>query len=707
MKGKALLLLAVLLQVSFALETRLVEQMNLTVIQSGSIRAVGGELKYLIMNLSVPAQTSYQTVISDKPVTQLPDGNSIVTIESTKPTNPFRYTVTSSVSVKARKTTALPASYQVNYSLMQLTKPTARVQSDDPEIKEMARLITANSSDDFERVAKLALWVNSHLAYDSSLAGSLKDAKWILKNRRGVCAEYSTLFVAFARSLGIPARFVSGMAYDEDKGEWIGHAWAEVYLGEWVPVDATWNPPEVGYLDASHLEISKYLDDETFDNVYTLTSQNARIEWLKPDSSKGTEVRVVSFKEGKRSSNYQLEAVAKTIGFGVKTVVFAVISSDDYRVVSLNLSPCTGNIIYVDDAEKNIILKPGETKVVSWVVTSNPKLSTNYIYQCPLILNSEYLEPKQVGIEVRADAPSINFNAFLEKSEVVLGENQTTYVDVGVARKYEGRLYLTSDYYVSSQPVTRSGRYSFSFEPKATGINNVYIATTLGGVRELQFKVTGVMGVGVDVRAPEFILLGNATRVYVVLASNQTNRSIRITATAGDERETKQLLLTGNRTVEFMLNITDTKVQNITVEVESADFARQFVKPVTVYRVPEVEITNLAFRSENGLVRTTFRLSGVQDARDISLTIDGQPVSLTQMDSVSLLLTPGEHLAVIEFKDLAGGEYKKSHTVEVPEVSAVETQSNFMEILPAVLYVVLLILLSAGVLAFKKIEKLQ
>lgn len=705
------LIILLLLQVSFALETRLIEEMNLAVVQSGSIRAVGGELKYLVMNLSVPTQTSYQTVVTDKPVTQLPDGNSIVTIESTKPTNPFRYTVTSSVAVKARETHALPASYQVNYSLMQLTKPTARIQSDDPEIKELARLITANSSDDFERISKLALWVNSHLTYDSSLAGSLKDAKWILKNQRGVCAEYSTLFVAFARSLGIPARFVSGMAYDDEKGEWVGHAWVEVYLGEWVPVDPTWSPPEVGYLDASHLELSKYYDDETFDNVYALTSQNARIEWLRPESGKGAEVRVVSFKEGKRNSDYQFEAVATTIGFGVRTIVFATVSSDDYRVVSLNLSPCTGDIIYVDDAERYLILKPGDRKVVSWVVTSNPKLSSSYLYQCPLILNSEYLEPKQVTIEVRGDAPLINFNAFLEKSEIALGENQTVYVDVGVARKYEGRLYVTSPDYSSYKPITRSGRYSFSLQPKTTGVNDIYVATTLGGVKPLQFRVSGEMGVWADVQIPEFIPVGNATKMRVFLSSNQTERSVRVTAIAGEEKETKQITLIGNKSVEFLLNLTDT-IGNVTVVVESADFVKQFVKPVTVYRIPNLNITNLLFTAENGMVRTSFILSGVQDAKDVAVAVDGERVLLTQAGAVSLLLTPGAHTVEVEFTDWAGNGYKQSYIIDVPAIPTVgnETGLNLeqlLEVIPALLYVTLLILLSAAVLVFKSVEKLQ
>lgn len=711
MKGARYLVLALLLvQLAFALDTRTMEQMDLSVVQEGYIRAVGGELRYLIMNLSVPPQTSYQLVATDRPVTQLPDGNAIVTIESNKPTNPFRYKVTSSVSIKARKTIYLPQSYQLNYSLMQLTRATARIQSDDAEIRELARAITANSSDDFERISKLALWVNQHLTYDSSLAGSLKDAKWILKNRRGVCAEYSTLFIAFARSLGIPARFVSGMAYDDERGGWIGHAWAEVYIGEWVPVDPTWKPPEIGYLDASHLEILKYFDDETFDNVYALTGQNARLEWLKPDGGNGVTVGIVKFKEGKKESAYQLQAAATTLGFGMKTAVFATISSDDYRVVSLNLSPCTGNVVYVDDSERYVVLKPGESKVVSWVVTSNPKLSSSYWYQCPLILNSEYLEPKQVTLDVRPDVSSVNFNAFVEKSEVRLGENQSLYVDVGVGRKYEGMLYAASDEYLASQPITRSGRYSFSLKPKATGVETLYVASSLGGVKTLQFTVSGG-GVGVDVEAPQFTPLGNIT-VYVKLASNETDRNIRVTVSAGSSRETKQLVLSGNTSVEFSLNLTDMRIQNITVVVESSDFVREIVKPITLYKVPEIGIINLLFSAEGELVRTSFTLSGAGDAKDVWVRVDGRPASISASWSVSVPLTPGAHLVEVEFTDLAGNGYKENYTLQVPAVS-LSNQTEWIpyreiaEVLPALAYLTLLVTLSVAVFVLRNAEKVQ
>jgi hypothetical protein len=722
MANKTKLLLVVLLLVILVrgMDTRLVEEAELKVVQEGYIRAVGGELSYLNMNLSVPSNTDYQTSLTDRPITKVDAVNSVVNIESSKPSNPFDYKVTSSVSVKARKTVYLPASYQLDYTQLYYTQPTMRVQSDDAGIRELARNITANSSDDFERISKLALWVNKQIEYDSSMAGALKDAKWILNNKRGVCSEYSTLFIALARSIGIPARFVDGVAYDDEKNEWVGHSWVEVYIGMWVPVDPTWNPPEVGYLDAMHLEISKLLDNETLDNVYAYTSQNARLEWSKADGSKAAGVAIISFKEDEKNANYDLEGAASDTGFGMKTLVFAAVSSDDYRVVSLNLTSCiltttyyTGPIFNIEDAEKNIILRPHESKVVSWVVTPRAGLESSYEYTCPLVINSDYFDAKEVVIRVISDTESINFNGFTEKNELQLGENQTIYVDVGVARTYTGNLYLTSDDSFYSQPITRSGRYSFSLQPKRIGLNRAYLATSLGGVKELQFQVSESGGINVEVNAPQFVPIGSGAEIHVNLASNETNRSVRITASAGAYKEAKQISLTGNKTLEFLFSFNDSKVQNITITIESGAFMREVVEPITIYKIPTLSFTKKLSNAGNGSVRADLIFSGIEDAKDVVLSIDGQQASLTLSGVASVILTPGMHAVRVDYSDMGGTRHSYTANLEIPAGGDIEKNesavlryiSAVVTVLPAVLYFGSVFILVVAVLILKKTEK--
>ena len=59
--------------------------------------------------------------------------------------------------------------------------------------------------------------------------------------KRGVCQDYAHVFVAAARHLGVPARYVGGyfMRADGENVQEAGHAWAEAYAPDlgWVAFD--------------------------------------------------------------------------------------------------------------------------------------------------------------------------------------------------------------------------------------------------------------------------------------------------------------------------------------------------------------------------------------------------------------------------------------------------------------------------------------
>ncbi len=61
--------------------------------------------------------------------------------------------------------------------------------------------------------------------------------------RRGVCQDLAHIFIAAARRLGVPARYVGGHFYRSDGviEQEAGHAWAEVYIEDlgWVGFDPT------------------------------------------------------------------------------------------------------------------------------------------------------------------------------------------------------------------------------------------------------------------------------------------------------------------------------------------------------------------------------------------------------------------------------------------------------------------------------------
>ncbi|MCM2291123.1 transglutaminase family protein [Allorhizobium sp. BGMRC 0089] len=69
-------------------------------------------------------------------------------------------------------------------------------------------------------------------------------AEEALEARAGVCQDYAHIFIAAARVMGIPARYVSGYLMMEGRTEQTAtHAWAEVFLQGlgWVGFDAANN----------------------------------------------------------------------------------------------------------------------------------------------------------------------------------------------------------------------------------------------------------------------------------------------------------------------------------------------------------------------------------------------------------------------------------------------------------------------------------
>jgi transglutaminase-like putative cysteine protease len=69
-----------------------------------------------------------------------------------------------------------------------------------------------------------------------------------LRSRRGVCQDFSHIFIALARQLGIPTRYVSGYLFRDVAGtdrstDGATHAWVEAFVPEigWVGLDPTNN----------------------------------------------------------------------------------------------------------------------------------------------------------------------------------------------------------------------------------------------------------------------------------------------------------------------------------------------------------------------------------------------------------------------------------------------------------------------------------
>ncbi len=134
-------------------------------------------------------------------------------------------------------------------ALAAFLRPEPLIQSTNPRIEAQARLILQRERDAAKAAELLTHWVSDHVKPE--IATSIPSALQVLERRRGDCNEHTVLFVALARASGLPARPVAGLVYLG--GRFYYHAWPEVYLGDWVAVDPTFDQFPA---DAAHLRLA-------------------------------------------------------------------------------------------------------------------------------------------------------------------------------------------------------------------------------------------------------------------------------------------------------------------------------------------------------------------------------------------------------------------------------------------------------------------
>lgn len=121
--------------------------------------------------------------------------------------------------------------------------PTRFTQVDDELAAIAAQLAdVATPRDALEQVDD---WVRSSLTYQRGTTDVSTSALQAWRQGSGVCQDFAHLGLSLLRSMGIPARYVSGYLHPEmdaaiGESAWgASHAWLEAWFGYWHPIDPT------------------------------------------------------------------------------------------------------------------------------------------------------------------------------------------------------------------------------------------------------------------------------------------------------------------------------------------------------------------------------------------------------------------------------------------------------------------------------------
>jgi transglutaminase-like putative cysteine protease len=122
----------------------------------------------------------------------------------------------------------------------------------DPRIPALASKVAAGSKNEYDKAANIESYLKAHYAYTLDLSGPrARDplANFLFVRRAGHCEYFASAMTMMLRSIGIPARYVTGFLpgeFNDIGGDYIvresdAHAWVEVYFPDygWMTFDPT------------------------------------------------------------------------------------------------------------------------------------------------------------------------------------------------------------------------------------------------------------------------------------------------------------------------------------------------------------------------------------------------------------------------------------------------------------------------------------
>ncbi len=157
---------------------------------------------------------------------------------------------------KGEVETGLPM--QANQERLPLTiflRNTALTEVDGQILDFAAPLGPLKTIPDLE---KLSAAIIERVPYVKGATGVYTTAPQAFEASTGVCQDHAHIFIACCRSLGVPARYVSGYLFTDDGHLLESHAWADAWLNEigWVSVDVS----NRCLADAAHVRLATGLD---------------------------------------------------------------------------------------------------------------------------------------------------------------------------------------------------------------------------------------------------------------------------------------------------------------------------------------------------------------------------------------------------------------------------------------------------------------
>ncbi|MFN3729260.1 MAG: transglutaminaseTgpA domain-containing protein [Fimbriimonadaceae bacterium] len=166
----------------------------------------------------------------------------------------------------------LPMAMQTVFSTENLTE----------EVYNFARQVTRDATNDYERAMAIKMAIERQVKYNlnaPAVPGNRDPVEFFLfESKEGYCDLFASAMVAMARSVGLPARYVTGFYPNFDQRDETGmlvvrdsdaHAWAEILFEDvgWVVFDATEGAESVPGSERGAKPAGPWWESDTFRRI--------------------------------------------------------------------------------------------------------------------------------------------------------------------------------------------------------------------------------------------------------------------------------------------------------------------------------------------------------------------------------------------------------------------------------------------------------
>jgi len=271
-------------------------------------------------------------------------------------------------------------------------------------IINQASTLASGESDLFVVVFNIANWTKNNIRYDLNTltATATQKSSWTLENKEGVCDEITSLFISMLRSVGIPAKFVSGMVYSNIDNKFGNHGWAEVYFPEygWVPFDVTFG--QYGWVDPSHIKLSESVDSATYSARYLWRSDGLTIS---PDELNLETKLFGTGPEIEPIFPLEIELLKNQVGPSSYIPIKITIENpfDSYVSTTLILTKAPE---LLEENSIQILLKPNQKKSFFWILKTPDLIDENYIYSSEVEVKDSFGSKAKTSLEYASHYPS-------------------------------------------------------------------------------------------------------------------------------------------------------------------------------------------------------------------------------------------------------------------------------------------------------------